>query len=323
VTVLRASAVPFVAGGAEGASRQRDFAAAGGLVQFGVFEQLVPPGARTSDRHWHDSEDEFVLVLEGTPTLVDDAGPQPLGPGDFVGWRAGVANAHQILNDSDRPVRLLVAGPRVARDVCRYPGLKRTLTNTDTTWAVTDDVTGAVLRGGDLPPHLMNLPPRWGITDAPPPPPLVRRGTARPDRATPQQAAYMGEFTAELLSDSAGLTQFGAFTETLMPGARSSDRHWHENEDEFLYLLAGAATVVEDDGPHALAPGDACTWRAGVANGHHVVNRSGAPCTYLVIGIRAPADVVHYSDVDKLYVRRADGSVSRTRRDGSPLEAPR
>lgn len=147
---------------------------------------------------------------------------------------------------------------------------------------------------------------------------IIRKGASRTDRATPAQEASLGLFTAELLSDSGHLTQFGAFTETLAPGARSSERHWHESEDEFLYMLAGEATVVENDGAHILTPGDAACWPAGVANGHQVVNRSAHPCTYLVVGTRSPSDRVHYSDIDKLYIRE-NGHVRRTRRDGSPL----
>lgn len=145
---------------------------------------------------------------------------------------------------------------------------------------------------------------------------IVRRGAARTEEATAEQVAHLGHFRAELLSDTGGLTRFGAFVETLAPGAFSSDRHWHENEDELLYMLAGEATVIEDDGPHPLRPGDAAVWKAGVANGHHVQNRSETPCTYLVVGTRAAADRVHYPDLDKLYTRR-DGVVTRTRRDGS------
>ena len=126
-------------------------------------------------------------------------------------------------------------------------------------------------------------------------------------------------YSAALYSDTGGLTQFGAFVETLEPGSASSDRHWHEAEDEFLYMLTGEATVIEDDGAHVIGPGDACCWPAGVANGHHVVNRSDAPCSYLIVGTRAPSDRVHYSDIDKLYTRD-NGTIRRTRRDGSPLE---
>ena len=128
----------------------------------------------------------------------------------------------------------------------------------------------------------------------------------------------LGDYAYQLLSDPGGLTQFGAFIETLYPGARSSDRHWHAREDEFLLMLQGQATVVENDGPHLLTPFDAACWPFGVANGHHVINRSDSPCRYLIVGWRTPDDVVQYSDIDKLYTRK-DGTVSRTRRDGSPL----
>jgi uncharacterized cupin superfamily protein len=147
---------------------------------------------------------------------------------------------------------------------------------------------------------------------------IIRRGHARTEEATAEQVAHLGYFRAELLSDTGGLTRFGAFVETLAPGALSSDRHWHENEDEFLYVLSGEATVVEDDGAHVLHAGDAACWKAGVANGHQVRNGSSAPCSYLVVGTRATFDRVQYSDIDILYTRD-NGVVSRTRRDGRAL----
>lgn len=147
---------------------------------------------------------------------------------------------------------------------------------------------------------------------------IVRNADARRDTGTAEQQAILGPFEARLFSDTGGLTQFGAFVETLAPGARSSDRHWHETEDEFLYMLAGEATVVENDGGHAIGPGDACCWPAGVTNGHHVVNRSDAPCTYLVVGTRNASDRVHYSDIDKILIRE-NGTRRLTRRDGTPI----
>ena len=125
---------------------------------------------------------------------------------------------------------------------------------------------------------------------------IVRRGTARartrddPDFGTMETAAF---------SDTGGLRQFGAFAQTLQPGAKSSTRHWHEQEDEFLFVLSGQVTVVENDGAHVLEPGDAACWPAGVPNAHHVVNASDAPCTYLVVGTRLRHDVCHYPDVGR------------------------
>lgn len=119
------------------------------------------------------------------------------------------------------------------------------------------------------------------------------------------------------LSDMGGLSQFGAFRETLPPGAASSRRHWHASEDEFLYAVDGTATIADDDGPHPLSPGDAACWRHGDPNGHHVLNRSAAPCSCLIVGSRRPSDRVLCSDIDKIYIRE-NGVVRRTKRDGSP-----
>lgn len=148
---------------------------------------------------------------------------------------------------------------------------------------------------------------------------LVRSKDAKIERADAAHAAELGHYEALLLSDTGGLTQFGAFTETLPPGARSSDRHWHEKEDEFLYMLNGEATLVENDGEHVLTPGDSCCWPAGVDNGHHVINRSASPCTYLVVGSRLDTDTVHYSDIDKILYRE-NGQRRLTRRDGTPFD---
>lgn len=146
----------------------------------------------------------------------------------------------------------------------------------------------------------------------------IRAHEAKRDTGSAEAVAALGPFEALLYSDTGGLSQFGAFVEILHPGSKSSDRHWHAQEDEFLYMLEGTATLIEDDGEHELVPGDACCWPAGVAIGHQVVNRSDAPCRYLIVGTRAPSDRVEYSDIDKIYIRE-NGVVRRTRRDGSPL----
>lgn len=110
--------------------------------------------------------------------------------------------------------------------------------------------------------------------------------------------ADLGPYTARLLSDAGGLTQFGAFIETLPPGSRSSRKHWHEREDEFVYLISGTVVLHEGDKESVMQPGDAATFKAGVALGHCLENRSDAEATYLVVGTRSPDEVVHYPDHD-------------------------
>jgi len=83
---------------------------------------------------------------------------------------------------------------------------------------------------------------------------IIRSGKARLHIATAEQAERHGMYSSARLSEDGGLKQFGAYLETLEPGSRSSERHWHEQEDEFLYLLSGEATVIEDDGEHFAPP---------------------------------------------------------------------
>ena len=128
---------------------------------------------------------------------------------------------------------------------------------------------------------------------------IVRKDQPPSDPGIDGRAERFGAFESLHYSDAGGLTQFGAYVETLQPGSRSSDRHWHEEEDEFLYLLSGEATVIEEDGEYLLRAGDAACWPAGSANAHQVVNRSDAPCSYLIVGTRTAHDVVHYPDVGR------------------------
>ncbi|MCE3606087.1 cupin domain-containing protein [Massilia sp. P8910] len=105
------------------------------------------------------------------------------------------------------------------------------------------------------------------------------------------------------ISEAGGLTQFGAFVEVLQPGMRSSIKHWHSAEDEMVYVLEGHVTVVEGDTETILKPGDAATFRAGVAVGHFLWNRSASPTRCLVVGTRAPVDRISYPDHDRVCQR--------------------
>jgi uncharacterized cupin superfamily protein len=113
---------------------------------------------------------------------------------------------------------------------------------------------------------------------------------------TETQRSDFGTVLTTRLSAAGGLTQYGAHVQTLLPGTRASLRHWHEREDEFLYVLSGEVTITEDDGDHVLGPGDAAAWPAGVANAHTACNRGSAPATYLIVGTRVSHDVCHYPD---------------------------
>lgn len=93
---------------------------AAGLTQFGVNRTRLPPGAWSSQRHWHFLEDEFVYVLEGEVVLVTNAGEQPLVAGECAGFKAGVKDGHHLQNRSTRDAVLLVVGSRVDDDHGEY-----------------------------------------------------------------------------------------------------------------------------------------------------------------------------------------------------------
>jgi uncharacterized cupin superfamily protein len=120
------------------------------------------------------------------------------------------------------------------------------------------------------------------------------------------------------LGDEAGLTQFGVNLTMLTPGAFSSLRHWHENQDEFVFLIEGELTLIEDEGETVLRPGDAAGFKAGVANGHHLVNRSNSDAVYLEIGTRTLRERAHFSDVD-LVVVADEAGVHYSRKYGGRL----
>ncbi len=120
------------------------------------------------------------------------------------------------------------------------------------------------------------------------------------------------------LARAAGLTQFGINICTLKPGAQSSIRHWHKNEDELVYVLSGEVILHENDGETVLKAGDAAAWKAGVPNGHCLINRSSGDAVFVEIGTRASADEADYPDIDMKVVRDQKGA-RYTRKNGDPF----
>jgi uncharacterized cupin superfamily protein len=120
------------------------------------------------------------------------------------------------------------------------------------------------------------------------------------------------------LGNLVGLTQFGVNLTRLKPGAASALRHWHHNEDEFVYVLEGELVLVEDEGEVLLKAGDAAGFKAGVPNGHQLINKSDRDAVYLEIGTRAPSERAEYPDVDLVLIRQEDGKFSLNHKSGEP-----
>ena len=115
------------------------------------------------------------------------------------------------------------------------------------------------------------------------------------------------------LAPPSGITDFGASQVRLEPGAWSSQRHWHEGEDEMVVMLTGEAVLVEDGGETILRPGDIAVFPKGVQDGHHLINRSPTDCTFVAIGGGKNTGGA-YSDIDMKF--SADGDYLH--KDGTP-----
>jgi uncharacterized cupin superfamily protein len=123
------------------------------------------------------------------------------------------------------------------------------------------------------------------------------------------------------LGDALGLTKIGVNLTTLPPGKESSMRHWHTHEDEFVYIVAGEVVLRTDAGEQVLRAGMCAGFAAGDANGHQLINRSGALAVYLEVSNRVqPGDSTYYSDADVDLVWNGPLAPGRfARRDGSAV----
>src|ERR1700733_552411 len=102
------------------------------------------------------------------------------------------------------------------------------------------------------------------------------------------------------LGNAGGLVDFGVNLMRLPPGNWSSQRHWHSAEDEFVYVLEGELTLIEDAGETLLRAGDCAAFPKNSGNGHHMINRAAATAVYLEVGSRSLTDVATCSDVDMM-----------------------
>jgi 3-hydroxyisobutyrate dehydrogenase len=155
-----------------------------------------------------------------------------------------------------------------------------------------------------------------------PPAPVTVAAAAVPSRS--RRSVYPEPFARRVqgrdkkqLGNLFGLANFGVNLTRLSPGAISALRHAHSRQDEFVYVLAGHATLRTDRGAHPLGPGSCAGFRAGSGDAHQLVNETAADVLYLEIGDRSAGDVVAYPD-DDLVARESGGAWHFFHRDGTP-----
>lgn len=129
----------------------------------------------------------------------------------------------------------------------------------------------------------------------------------------PQYAAEVAGRWYRRLAGPAGLSDFGVSHVVLDPGAWSSQRHWHEGEDELVIILEGEAVLVDETGETVLRAGDIAAFPKNDGNAHVLQNRSSGRCTFVAVG-RPPQSACHYPDID---MHLFAGAARQTRKDGS------
>jgi uncharacterized cupin superfamily protein len=100
----------------------RRLAPALGLSDFGASLVRLEPGAWSAQRHWHEGEDELLMMIEGEAVLIEDEGRTLLGPGDIAAFPKDRPNGHHLVNESAAPCRFLVVGRHSGQD-CHYPDI--------------------------------------------------------------------------------------------------------------------------------------------------------------------------------------------------------
>ena len=138
-----------------------------------------------------------------------------------------------------------------------------------------------------------------------------RTGSAYPK---PFDAVAQGR-VRQRLGDAGGIGQFGVNLMTLPPGSGSSQRHWHTEEDEFVFVVSGEVTLVSDKGEEVLRAGECAAFPRNVADGHQLINKSSQTAVCLEIGGRSATDVCTYSDIDMMLDKTKGGYA---RKDGTP-----
>ncbi len=255
------------------------------LRRLGIRHDTIMPGWRSSQPHAERDEEEMVFILEGTPDLWADGYAYRLKPDAAAGWPGRDGQAHCLINNTDKPVRMLTIGESSRfNSQIHFP-----LTRATDAW-----LDGMGKRWADAPKR--KLGSHDGVPDA------VRgraapeswRGTRKPacvvdwrkykrdDSHYPNDDELMAVWSH--LSVALGLTRIGVGHDLLMPGRRTSWPHAEFDEEEFVYVVEGEPDAWIDGHLHRLKPGDGVGFpdRTGIA--HCFINNTDKPVRLITVG---------------------------------------
>jgi uncharacterized cupin superfamily protein len=255
------------------------------LRRIAIRHDTIMPGWRSSQPHAERDEEEMVFILEGTPDLWVDGYIYRMKPGEAAGWPGRNAMAHCLINNTDKPVRMLTIG-----EASRY--------NSQVHFPLTREMDEWLAKNGKLwsGPPARKLGHHDGLPDA-------KRGSGTPDewrarrkpacvvewrkieregRPYPGDDEKMADWAH--LSVALGLTRVGVGHDYLVPGRRTSYPHAEFDEEEFVFVVEGAPDAWIDGHLHRLKPGDAAGFpdRTGIA--HCFINNTDKPVRLITVG---------------------------------------
>ena len=255
------------------------------IRRIGIHHDTIMPGWRSSQPHAERDEEEMVFILEGTPDLWSDGTLYRMKPGEAAGWPGRDGMAHCLINNTDKPVRMLTIG-----EASRYDSqIHFPLTREMDAWLKPKDKLWADVPARKLGPH-------DGLPDA-------KRGSPSGEAARAKRkprciadwkkikhdnSHYPGD--DELmsvwshLSVALGLTRVGVGHDLLLPGRRTSWPHAEFDEEEFVYVVEGTPDVWIDGYLHRLREGDGVGFpdRTGIA--HCFINNTHKPARLITVG---------------------------------------
>lgn len=255
------------------------------LRRLGIRHDTIMPGRRSSQPHAERDEEEMVFILEGTPDLWVDGYAYRLKPDDAAGWPGRDGAAHCLINNTDKPVRMLTIG-----EASRY----NSLIHFPLSRAMDGWLDGMGKRWTDAPKR--KLGPHDGLPDAvrKRPMPEAWRAKRKPScvvdwrRIMNDGTTYPGDDEKMAvwshLSVALGLTRIGVGHDLLAPGRRTSWPHAEMDEEEFVFVVEGEPDAWIDGHLHRLKPGDGVGFpdRTGIA--HCIINNTDAAVRLITVG---------------------------------------
>ncbi|MDX1623060.1 MAG: cupin domain-containing protein [Gemmatimonadota bacterium] len=294
-------------GGTRFAAEWADLSRRLGASKLGYGRWSIPPGKASVPYHYHLVNEELAVVLEGEPSIRLGGGEHRLAPGDVVALPAGEGSAHQLMNRSETPARLILASTMLPRELVEYPDSEKWL------WAIRGLAREEgeasivvkdrrVVSGGSGGPYLEGeavdepLPPPEPAAD---PDPRV----VRPDRLA-WEGYTLGPFRAERkrLAKRAGARLLGYSLYRLSPGERPWAHHYHHVNEEAFFVLEGRGRLRTGDGEAEIGGGDAIACPAGPGGAHSIEAIGERPLVYLALSTMEEPDVVAYPESGNIAV---------------------